>query len=115
MKIIDIELYKLNDNLKNNDTDYKEVELKFDKKIKDFIYEKGIDEQYGAKPLKRCIEKTIATPLAQKLLSEDIKNANIFVDLDGEEVLFKVEQKIDEIPFYMSNQHEKIEKSLKKD
>ena len=115
MRIIDIELYKLNDNLKNNDTDYKDVELKFDDKIKEFIYEEGIDEQYGARPLKRTIEKIIATPLAQKLLSEDITNVNIYISLNKKKIIFKVEEKIDEVPFYMSNQYKEIEENLKKD
>jgi len=112
MKIIDIELYKLNDNLKNNDTDYKDVELKFDDKIKEFIYKKGIDEQYGARPLKRTIEKTISTPLAQKLLSEDIRDVNIYVGLDKEKVIFNIEQKIDDAPFYMSDQYKEAEDNL---
>jgi len=115
MRIIDIELYKLNDNLKNNDTDYKDVELKFDDKIKEFIYKEGIDEQYGARPLKRTIEKVIATPLAQKLLSEDITNVNIYVGLNKKKVTFKVEEKIDDVPFYMSNQYKETEEGLKKD
>ena len=115
MRIIDIELYKLNDNLKNNDTDYKDVELKFDDKIKEFIYKEGIDEQYGARPLKRTIEKVIATPLAQKLLSEDITNVNIYVGLSKKKVTFKIEEKIDDVPFYMSNQYKETEEGLKKD
>jgi ATP-dependent Clp protease ATP-binding subunit ClpC len=72
MRIIDIELYKLNDNLKRNETEYKELSLKFDKSVKDYIYKNGIDENYGARPLKRCIEKDISTPLARKILSENI-------------------------------------------
>jgi ATP-dependent Clp protease ATP-binding subunit ClpA len=70
MRIIDIELYKLNDNLKRNETEYKTLNLKFDKSIKEYIFKNGIDEDYGARPLKRCIEKEIATPLARKILSE---------------------------------------------
>jgi ATP-dependent Clp protease ATP-binding subunit ClpC len=72
MRIIDIELYKLNDNLKRNETEYKELSLKFDKSVKDYIYKNGIDENYGARPLKRCIEKDISTPLARKILSENV-------------------------------------------
>ena len=105
MKIIDIELYKLNDNLKNNDTDYKNVELKFADTMKEFIYKEGIDDNYGARPLKRAIEKLIATPLAKKLLAEDIQDASVYVDLKSDKVIFKVDRKVDEAPFYMSDEY----------
>lgn len=72
MRIIDIELYKLNENLKNNDTEYKSLQLEFDAKIRNLIFKEGIDEDFGARPLKRCIEQMVATPLAQKLLKEEI-------------------------------------------
>ena len=104
MKIIDIELYKLNQNLRNNDTEYKELELKFDKTIKDLIFENGIDEQYGARPLKRYIEKEISTPLAKKILVEDITGKNIImVSSENDEVVYSVAQPVEEPPFYMSD------------
>jgi ATP-dependent Clp protease ATP-binding subunit ClpC len=72
MRIIDIELYKLNDNLRSNDTEFKNLQLEFDKKAKAFVFKYGIDEDYGARPLKRCIEKEISTLLAARLLRGDI-------------------------------------------
>lgn len=72
MSIIDIELYKLNDNLRSNDTEFKSLTLEFDKKSKNFVFKHGIDEDYGARPLKRCIEKEISTLLAARLLRGDI-------------------------------------------
>jgi ATP-dependent Clp protease ATP-binding subunit ClpA len=72
MKIIDIELHKLNENLRANDTEFKGLMLKFDEKVKSFIFKHGIDPEYGARPLKRCIEKEISTPLAARLLRGDI-------------------------------------------
>jgi ATP-dependent Clp protease ATP-binding subunit ClpC len=68
LKIIDIELFKLNDNLQSNNTKYKTLNLNFDKKIRQFIYDVGINKEYGARPLKRAIEKHISTPLAVQLL-----------------------------------------------
>lgn len=73
MRIIDIELYKLNENLRNNDTEYQTLALDFDARIRNLVYREGIDEKYGARPLKRCIENMVATPLADKLLREDIE------------------------------------------
>ena len=114
MKIIDIELYKLNDNLRSNDTDYKELGLKFDKRIKNLIYKKGIDEQYGARPLKREIEKLVATPLAQKLLGENVDTDSIVnVTAYRGKAVFKVEKKVDDVPFYMSDKFKETEDMAK--
>ena len=76
-KIIDIELYKLNDNLQANDTKYKTLKLEFAKSIKSVIYDEGVDAEYGARPIKRAIERVIATPLAVKLLSGKVKAESI--------------------------------------
>jgi ATP-dependent Clp protease ATP-binding subunit ClpA len=106
MKIIDIELYKLNDNLQTNDTEYKNVILDFDSKVKKHIYTKGIDENYGARPLKRCIEKDIATPLALKLLRGDVSSTGkVTVSLDNNCVIFSTEPVIDEPPFYLEKNY----------
>lgn len=72
MRIIDIELYRLNENLRTNDTEFKDLTLEFDKSVKSFIYKHGIDEEFGARPLKRCIEREISTQLAARLLRGDI-------------------------------------------
>lgn len=91
MRIIDIELYKLNDNLRHNNTEYKKCELTFDKRVKKFIFKKGIDEQYGARPLKRCIEREVASPLARKLLEDVITpDSKITVSILGGKINFKI-------------------------
>ncbi len=113
MRIIDIELYKLNDNLRSNDTEYKKLELKFDTKVKNLIYKEGIDEQYGARPLKRTIEKLVATPLAQKLLKENVSiDSLIEISAIKGDVTFKVVERVDESPFYMSKEYNEKEKVI---
>lgn len=103
MRIIDIELFKLNDNLKHNETDYKGLDLEFDKSVGNYIYKHGINEEYGARPLKRCIETKIATPLARKILKEDLNvEAVIKVAFKRSKVIFKVEKKLEEVPFYLT-------------
>ena len=109
MRIIDIELYKLNDNLRHNDTEYKDIELEFNDKLKKLIYKNGIDEQYGARPLKREIEKLVSTPLAQKLISEPIdKESLISIGAYRGKASFELKKKVEEVPFYMSEQHEEV-------
>lgn len=97
MRIIDIELYKLNDNLKANDTEYKKLWLEFDCKVRNLIFREGINAEYGARPLKRCIERLVSTPLARMLLSENIdKEAVIKISSNRGKATFKAETKKEE-------------------
>jgi len=103
MRIIDIELFKLNDNLKHSDTDYKNLALEFDKSVSDFIFKNGINEEYGARPLKRCISKEIAKPLARKILKEELNaEALIKIAFKRRKVTFDVEKTLEETPFYLT-------------
>jgi len=102
MQIIDIELFKLNDNLKNNDTEYKDLVLEYTDSVKKFVFKNGIDEDYGARPLKRCIEKEISTPLARKILKENITGEhNIKISFKKNKISLKVEEIIEDVPFYL--------------
>ena len=77
-KIIDIELEKLL--LRISDLGYT---LKLTKKAKDFIVDKGFDKQYGARPLKRAIQKYIEDALAEKIVNSTLKeNDSIIMDYD---------------------------------
>jgi ATP-dependent Clp protease ATP-binding subunit ClpA len=107
MRIIDIELYKLNDNLKNNDTEYKGLTLKFDNKIKKLIYELGVNEDFGARPLKRCIEKEVATPIAMRLLKENTDpDSLITVGVKNKKVSFKINKKPEAL--FVSDTHKEM-------
>ena len=91
MRIIDIELYKLNENLRTNDTEFKNLKLNFDKKVKSYVFKHGIDENFGARPLKRCIEREISTLLAARLLRGDIgSDASVDVTIRRGKVDFDV-------------------------
>jgi len=94
MKIIDIELYKLIENLKNNDTEYKDITLEFDKKIKKYIFDKGVDVKFGARPITRAIEKHISTEIANVLLHTEITPyAKIVVSMKNNKVTTRIVDK----------------------
>ena len=77
-KIIDIELEKLYSRI--NDLGYS---VSLTEKAKNFIAEKGYDKQYGARPLKRAIQKYLEDPLAEEIVSNQIQEGdNIQFDLD---------------------------------
>lgn len=77
-KIIDIELDKLFARIK--DIGYN---LKLSVKAKDYIAEKGFDKQYGARPLKRAIQKYIEDALAEEIVNSKLEEGDsIQMDLD---------------------------------
>ena len=50
---------------------------------KDFIADKGYDAAYGARPLKRAIQKYLEDPLAEEIIQSKIKEGDtIKVELD---------------------------------
>jgi ATP-dependent Clp protease ATP-binding subunit ClpC len=52
-------------------------------KAKNFIAEKGFDKQYGARPLKRAIQKYVEDALAEEIITSKISGGDeIFMDLD---------------------------------
>ena len=46
----------------------KNVRIVFDDKSKDFLIEKGFDPQYGARPMRRAVERYLEDPLAEEIL-----------------------------------------------
>ncbi|MDX1326701.1 MAG: ATP-dependent Clp protease ATP-binding subunit [Arenibacter sp.] len=79
-KIIDIELKKLYARIK--DIGYN---LFLSEKAKDYIAEKGFDKQYGARPLKRAIQKYIEDALAEEIVNSKLQEGDtIHMDLDEE-------------------------------
>lgn len=71
-KIIEIELANLFDRIHH--LGYK---MKVSAKAKDFIIEKGWDEQFGARPLKRAIQKYIEDQLAEEIISAKLTKGTL--------------------------------------
>ena len=82
--IIDIEIKKLKTRIK--DLNY---ELKLTKKAKDYIAKKGFDQNFGARPLKRAIQKYIEDPFAEEIILGKVK--------EGDQIKIDYNEKIDEI------------------
>jgi len=89
-KIIDIELKGLYARI--NGLGY---QIKLSPTAKDFIVEKGYDIQYGARPLKRAIQKYLEDPMAEVLISADIAEGdtiNVGFDSKKEEITVKIQK-----------------------
>jgi ATP-dependent Clp protease ATP-binding subunit ClpC len=79
-KIIDIELAKLFARIQ--DLGYK---LTLSDEAKDYIVDKGFDKEYGARPLKRAIQKYIEDTLAEEIVNSQLQEGDaIFMDFDKE-------------------------------
>ena len=88
-KIIDIELAKLYARIK--DIGYN---LNLTDKAKDYIADKGFDRKFGARPLKRAIQKYIEDALAEEIVNSKLEEGdNIFMDLDKKKELLTIKIK----------------------
>ncbi|MFZ5948040.1 MAG: ATP-dependent Clp protease ATP-binding subunit [Stygiobacter sp.] len=93
-----IALIEMKDLIKNLNTNKIEIEL--DESALNFIAEKGFDPKFGARPLKRAIQKYIEDPLAEELLLNNFK--------EGDKIIVTHDTAKDELAFINSKdrQHE---------
>lgn len=68
-KIVDIEIKEVQDRLKD-----KNIKLDLSKEAKDFLIERGFDKTFGARPVKRTIQRFVEDPLAENIISGKFKN-----------------------------------------
>jgi ATP-dependent Clp protease ATP-binding subunit ClpC len=95
-QIINIELEKLYSRIK--DLGYN---IALSDKAKDFIADKGFDKQYGARPLKRAIQKYVEDVLAEEIITSKISGGDeIFMDLEenGTELAVTIKKAENENP-----------------
>ncbi len=66
------------------------MSLKFSAPALDWLAQMGYDPVYGARPLKRAIQKELETPIAKQILRGELKDRDtIFVDVENERLVFK--------------------------
>jgi ATP-dependent Clp protease ATP-binding subunit ClpB len=68
------------------------IQLQFSEYALNYLSEQGFDPQFGARPLKRLIQKEIVNPLSKKILSGDIDRSQpVLVDVFDDTVVFRNE------------------------
>jgi ATP-dependent Clp protease ATP-binding subunit ClpC len=67
-QIVDLEINKLLKRLRD-----KEITLELDVTARDLLVKKGFDPAYGARPMRRAVERYLEDPLAEALLRGDVK------------------------------------------
>ena len=70
--IVEIEIKEVQDRLSE-----KQVDIVLDDKAKDFLINRGFDKVFGARPLKRTIQRYLENPLAEELLAGSFKEGSI--------------------------------------
>lgn len=71
----------------------KNIIAKISLKAKEYLLEKGTDLKYGARPLRRAIQRYVEDELSEKLLRQEIKNGDtVLIDCKNDELTFKVKK-----------------------
>ncbi len=71
--------------------DQMQIELKYGAAVKNYIFEKGYDKKYGARPLRRAIQNEIEDKMAEEILSGNIKRGDkVRICIVKDKVVFKI-------------------------
>ena len=83
--IIDLMIDDLRKRLKEN-----QLDVEFTESAKNYIVEQGYDPNYGARPLRRFLQRKAETLIARKIIADDVApNTTLTVDYDGEKLFVK--------------------------
>jgi len=97
LKIIEIELRDLLNNIQES-----KMAIHLDDSAKNFLVEKGFDQKYGARPLRRAIQKFVEDPLAEEILRGTFK--------EGSSIIVKHVENTEEMIFVAEEPDSHIEK-----
>ena len=89
--IVQLEIKKLSDRLENRN-----INLTVTDEVREFLIEEGYDEKYGARPLRRAVERHLEDTLAEAILAGQIKEGDFEVTavLEDNVVVYKQEQAV---------------------
>ena len=88
-QIVDLEVKKVVDRLKAKD-----ITMVLESEAKEFLIIKGYDPQYGARPMRRAVERYLEDPVAEEILRGSYEpGQHLLVVRDGEKLAFKIKGK----------------------
>ena len=86
-KIVDLQVADLNRRLSD-----KQLTMRLTPAARSYIVAQGYDPIYGARPLKRFMQRSVETLIARKLIAEDVQpRTNLLVDYDGDKLVIDAE------------------------
>ena len=84
IEILDLEINKVMERLKARN-----IILQLDEKAKDFLVSKGYDPAYGARPMRRAVERSLEDPLAEEILKGSFHDGEpVQVSAEGDRLTF---------------------------
>jgi ATP-dependent Clp protease ATP-binding subunit ClpC len=84
IEILELEVSKVSQRLRG-----RKIEIVLDDKAKNFLTEKGYDPIYGARPMRRAVERHLEDPLAEEILRGHVhENDPIQVTVEGDKLVF---------------------------
>ncbi len=82
-QIVDAQLKRVADDILAS----KDIKLEFSDSAKDWLADRGFDENYGARPLKRLIQTALLNPLAKDIINGSVVgNTTVRVEADGDKL-----------------------------
>jgi ATP-dependent Clp protease ATP-binding subunit ClpC len=85
VRIVDLEVQKVTARVRTKD-----IHLTLDQSAHEFLIEKGYDPAYGARPMRRAVERYLEDPLAEEILRGNIKQGDIVeVSSEGGKLTFR--------------------------
>ena len=85
LKIVDLEVAKVTKRVRA-----KRIEISLDQAAHDFLIEKGYDPTYGARPMRRAVERFLEDPLAEEILRGHIKEGDtVTISAEKTKLTFK--------------------------
>ena len=86
-KIVDLQVADLNRRLSD-----KQLTMRLTPAARSYIVAQGYDPVYGARPLKRFMQRSVETLIARKLIAEDVQpRTDLLVDYDGDKLVIDAE------------------------
>jgi ATP-dependent Clp protease ATP-binding subunit ClpC len=90
MKIVDLEVEKVLERVKA-----KAVHIVLEDSAKEFLIEKGYDPMYGARPMRRAVERYLEDPLAEEILRSNVKAGDaVHVSAETDKLVFKTPEAV---------------------
>jgi ATP-dependent Clp protease ATP-binding subunit ClpA len=90
LQILEIQLSRLQQRLQE-----RRMTLELTDSAKDYLVRTGFDPAFGARPLKRAIQREVETPLARRMVTGAIRDGmHVIVDAVGDGLVFKAEERL---------------------
>jgi len=88
LEIVDLQVARLRARLRD-----KGILLELTEKAREHLATVGYDPNFGARPLRRAIQRELETPLAKKIVAGEIpEGVKVIADFDGREIQFRTEE-----------------------